>query len=184
MIARSIFLGLTWSALALLPTRSADLPEQKLPVLGGTGGESFTRSCGAGKVLTGFRHRTGLVVDAIGLLCRPVNSDGSLGAETTVGTLVGGSGGTTGFSSCESGTVLTRVRIHFRTYVDGVRMFCSTWNKSTRSTGDNTSFPSFGRTIINTSEAEECEMKVQPAVAIRGRAAGVVDAFGMICNEP
>jgi hypothetical protein len=181
---RQAVLTFAVGALALAPLRAPDLPEQRLPILGGTGGDPFARSCGADRVLTGFRYRAGLVVDAIGLQCRPVNADGSLGAETTVGSLAGGSGGTAGFKSCPVGSVLGRATIYYGTYVDGIRLVCRAWDKSTRSMGAFTFNTLVGRGMVTNELVVACEAATQPMVAIRGRASGVVDAIGMTCNEP
>src|SRR5262245_59792054 len=71
-----------------------DLPVQTLAPAGyPTGGTSFTRTCPSGSVLTGIRTRKGLIIDAIGIRCRTVGADGTLGTETSVGTLAGGDGG-------------------------------------------------------------------------------------------
>ena len=186
MLARSMILGLTWSALTLLPLRATDLPEQKLPVFGGSGGTAFSRDCGAGRVLTGLRYRAGLSLDAIGLLCRPVNADGSLGSETTVGTMVGGGGGTFGAKSCPAGTVAIGAFIDYGTWVDGLTINCGSWSKGTRAfTKPSSSAFNVGRILsFNTAGVRSCEAVTQPAVAIRGRAASLVDAIGFICDEP
>jgi hypothetical protein len=67
--------GLLFAAVAVRPS---DLPPQYLPVYGGSGGTAFTKDCGSGYVLTGLRYRSSLLVDAIGIMCRPVNANGSL----------------------------------------------------------------------------------------------------------
>jgi hypothetical protein len=185
MLARSMILGVTWSALALVPRSAPDLSAQYLPVYGGSGGAAFTRSCGSGKVLTGIRYRAGMSIDAIGLLCRQVLADGSLGSESTVGTLVGGGGGTAGSDSCPAGTVITGGRIHYGTYVDAVSLYCHTWDKATRtSSGPLQGYAGTGRVAFSTSASAICEQKSQPMVALRGREASMVDALGFICNEP
>jgi hypothetical protein len=186
MSIRMTVLGLATGVLALAPLRSTDLPEQKLPVFGGSGGTAFSRDCGAGRVLTGLRYRAGLSLDAIGLLCRPVNADGSLGSESTVGTMVGGGGGTFGAKSCPVGSVVTGAYIDYGTWVDGLSVMCGSWSKSTRAfTKSSSSAFSFGRILaFNTAGVRSCEAVTQPAVAIRGRAASLVDALGFICDEP
>jgi hypothetical protein len=183
MLVRSMVLGLTWSALALVPMRASDLPAQYLPVYGGSGGTAFTRTCGSGRVMSGIRYRAGLQLDAIGLLCRPVNADGSLGAETTVGTLAGGGGGTSGTSRCPSGKVVSTVTIYHGTWVGGLMLKCSTWNTSTRSWSGLELLNAVGNPLAKI-DSENCENLTQPVVAMRGRAAGLVDAIGFICNEP
>lgn len=184
MLMRSTLPALAAAMLALVPTRGADLPAQLLPVLGGSGGSAFTRSCGADRVLTGLRVRKGLSLDAIGVLCRPVNADGSLGSETSVGTLAGGGGGTADFDSCPAGSVAAGAHIVFGTYVDGVRLLCHAWDKGTRSFGGKVGEITLGRFGFNTLRQTPCEQKTQPMVAIRGREASLVDALGFTCNEP
>lgn len=183
MHARITLATLAWSALALVPMRSSDLPTQYLPVYGGSGGTAFSRSCGSGRVMSGIRYRAGLQLDAIGLLCRPVNADGSLGAETTVGTLAGGGGGTSGTSRCPSGKVVTSATIYHGTWVGGLMLRCSTWNTSTRSWSGLQFLNAVGNPLAKI-DSESCEVLTQPVVAIRGRAASLVDAFGLICDEP
>lgn len=53
---RSVLLAVACGLMPLSAT-SPVLPAQLLPVYGGGGGTAFTRSCGAGKVLTGLRYR-------------------------------------------------------------------------------------------------------------------------------
>lgn len=71
MTLRRLFVTLSSLTLALgTPANAQDIPPQRLPVFGGSGGTAFTRDCGSGKVLTGLRFRGGMFVDAVGLLCR------------------------------------------------------------------------------------------------------------------
>jgi hypothetical protein len=189
MLARSMVLGLTWSALTLLPMRAPDLPAQYLPVYGGSGGTAFTRTCGAGKVLTGVRYRKGATLDAIGLLCRPVLADGSLGSESTVGTLVGGGGGTSGSESCGAGRVMIGGTISHGTYIHGLTFRCRVWDKATRTYGGADAgglyvYTTAGDLSIGDTKESYCEQKSQPLVGFRGREASLVDAIGFICNEP
>lgn len=186
MYTRSMMLGLAWSALALLPLRATDLPEQRLPVNGGSGGTAFTRSCGDGRVVTGLRYREGFLVDAVGLLCRAVAADGSLGTESSYGTMAGGGGGTSGSLSCPAGSVLGGVIVAYGTYVDGIRLLCRAWSKTTRQMGDYRYAADIDvASIYNKTTAKtECESRLQPVVAIRGRENTVVDAFGVTCDEP
>jgi hypothetical protein len=183
MHARSMLLALAGGALALAPTRAADLPAQLLPIYGGSGGTAFSRSCGADRVLTGLRYRSSFVIDAVGLLCRPIAADGTLGAQTSVGTLAGGGGGTSGTASCPSGQVVIGVKLYYGTYVDGATLFCRTWKPATRSFG--TTGNTVGFAITSGRDATElCENATQPVVTIRGRSAMLVDALGFTCNEP
>jgi hypothetical protein len=182
---RSLVLTLLGGSLALAPLRSSDLPTQNLPVYGGSGGSAFSRSCGDNRVLSGMRYRAGLVIDAVGLLCRPVNADGSLGSETTIGTLAGGGGGSSGSASCPSGKVVTGAMIYHGTYVSRIVLFCRAWVPATRRFGAATTETQagFGPGTGARSDAR-CEASAQPARAIRGREASLVDAIGFVCDEP
>src|SRR4029078_5785645 len=126
---------------------------------------------GAGYVMTGIRYRAGLGIDAIGLLCRPVNSIGGLGSETTVGTISGGGGGSTAVASCPAGSVVAGAGIFYGTYVDGLTLHCRAWTATGRAWQGSTLLPvpragsnGFGKTL----GSEECEAGYQPAHGIRG----------------
>jgi hypothetical protein len=185
MMTRAAVLGLTLGAFSLAPVTSADLPRQLLPVYGGAGGNPFTRTCGEGKVLTGLRFRDGILVDAIGILCRPVLANGTLGPESTVGTLVGGAGGRSGSLSCPTGTVGSSAFIVHATFIDRVALRCKIWNASSRSlSGPERVTGAAGPPTSKPANDEACEAPTQPIVGIRGRANSLVDALGFICDEP
>ena len=181
---RSMVLMLSLVTVSFVPLRSAEAP-QLLPIIGGSGGTSFSRNCGTGRVLTGLQYRSGLVVDAVSLLCRTVRSDGTLGSQSAIGSAAGGSGGSGGIAQCDAGTVVMGAQIFYGSYVNGVVLRCRTWGPAKRKFGDQpTETPrSFG-SLSGSSTAENCELNTQPAVAIRGRAHSLVDAIGLTCNEP
>ncbi|AHG88745.1 hypothetical protein J421_1208 [Gemmatirosa kalamazoonensis] len=185
---RATFHALTLAVLPLALLR-ADDPPQLLPVYGGAGGTSFSHDCGARHVLTGLRYRTGLVVDAVGILCRPVNADGSLGPESTVGTISGGTGGTTGTVSCPAGKVIVLADLSYGSYVSYMALECAPWSASLRKftlTASTGTGLYVGAVLTpHTGEGrEQCESSRQPASGIRGRAAAFVDALGLVCDEP
>ena len=187
MTVRSILLVLAYGAIPLA-TSSTALPTQYLPIWGGGGGSGFTRSCGTGKVLTGLQYRVGLVVDAVGVLCRPVQADGKLGSQTTVGSLAGGGGGTASLQSCPSGQVVVGAAIVFGSFVDGIHLRCHAWNASGRTFGSTTSkilyIGADGARPGGSLRGNICEANTQPVVGIRGRASALVDAIGFFCDEP
>ena len=175
------------SLMSIGTVASIDLPTQKLPSFGGSGGMAFTRECGNGRVLTGLRGREGMVVDAIGLLCRPVNASGALGEETSVGSLAGGGGGITKVMSCPTGHVVAGLRIKYGTYVDMISLHCKTWTASTRTySGVIYLMNLIGRGGVAGGDvtASNCGSNRQPASGIHGRASGLVDATGLTCDEP
>jgi hypothetical protein len=173
------------AALALVAFR-ADLPPQLLPVYGGGGGTAFTRSCGQGYVLTGLRYRMGATFDAAGVLCRPVLSDGALGPETTVGTLAGGGGGTSKIINCPTGQVVDGGSVFFATYVGELTIFCRPWHSGSRTFSGTETSADTGHDLqpFKTLSGEFCESASQPAHGIRGRAGTLLDAIGLICDEP
>ena len=183
MLKHSMLLALSWGTFSMAPIAAPDLTPQKLPVYGGSGGVAFERSCGAGKVLTGFRYRTGMFLDAVGLLCRPVYADGTLGPETSVGTLAGGGGGTSSAHGCAAGGVVTGVTIHAGTFINGIHVTCMHWLAAERRYALE-DFGWFFGTTVPYPKKEACESDRQPAHGIRGRAATYVDAFGVVCDEP
>ncbi len=172
--------------LSLAPLLSTDLPPQLLPVYGGSGGAAFSRDCGSGKVMTGLRFRAGVVLDAVGLLCRPVLANGTLGSESTVGTLVGGGGGSSGTRSCAKDMVVVGALIEHGTYINILSLVCRTWKAAKRGHGLPEEFTAGAGFTIPTStrNAERCEVPTQPSAGIRGRAGSLVDAIGFICDEP
>src|ERR1041384_988102 len=78
---------------------------EDLPLIGASGGSSFSRTCPSGHVLTGVRWRTGAAVDGIGIQCSPIRSDGTLGTRIDVGSMAGGNGGTAGRDDCRGGVI-------------------------------------------------------------------------------
>src|SRR5947207_4805717 len=97
-------LALAGAALGARPVRAHALGLlENLPLIGASGGTSFSRNCPSGQVLTGFRWRTGVAVDGLGIKCSVLLSDGSLGAETNAGEMAGGNGGTPGSDHCRGG---------------------------------------------------------------------------------
>lgn len=187
MTVRSILLMMAYGVIPFA-TPSTALETQYLPIWGGNGGSGFTRSCGAGRVLTGLQYRVGLVVDAVGVLCRPVQSNGSLGSQTTVGSLAGGGGGTAFQQSCPTGQVVAGAAIVFGSVVDGIHLRCHSWSASSRSFGSTTAkilyIGADGERPGGNLQGNGCEAKTQPAIGIRGRASSLVDAIGLFCDEP
>lgn len=185
MLARSILASLVWATLAMTPTRAADLPPQLLPVIGGSGGSLFRRECGAGKVLTGFRYTQDSSLTAIGLLCRPVNADGTLGDMTAVGDRAGIARGEGGQVYCQPGQVVGGTTIYYTTVVIGVHMRCHAWKPSTRRMAETYAMGvAIGRRDIGKAATTSCAADTQPVVGMRGRAELVVDALGFTCDEP
>lgn len=164
----------------------AQLPAQQTSVVGGSGGSAFTRDCGPGRVLTGIRGREGMQIDAIGILCAPVLSSGQLGPTSTQGTLAGGSGGQFKELRCASGAVVVRLEVNYGTILNQIVVGCRPWNASTRKfEGATESVFEIGSLRLQDPWLLlTCEAKTQPGAGIRGRSGLLVDAIGLICDEP
>lgn len=159
---------------------------EQLDIVGGTGGSAFTRACPAGAVLTGIRARVGLAIDAIGIKCRPIGANGVLGGESDAGSLAGGSGGQVNVnSSCPQGEVVASMRVSRGVASVGFLQFnCHSWSTTNRNTGAVKSQLLVISAAVPTGAVSKCSRATQPIVALRGRAAMLVDALGATCNEP
>ena len=159
---------------------------EDLPSIGTSGGTAFSRECPDNHVLTGIRYRSGFLLDAVGIKCRPVKSDGTLGAEISWGGMVGGSGGTSGSVSCPSNAVIVEqggkggpaVGIHT------LKMGCYSWIPSAKKWG----LPGFPRIYVIGSTTtflyHACSEHTQPATGIKGKQGDFVDSFRLHCSTP
>jgi hypothetical protein len=176
------------STLAFAPRASmVDLAPQYIGPYGGPGGTTFSRTCGPDHVMTGFRARSGLALDAIGLLCRPVGADGQLGAEVAVGALAGGSGGTASSARCPAGSVAAGFIAYHSVTVVGLTVTCRNWIASSRRFGTTSTTLAAGvvsKSLVVAPSGGMCSQDVQPIRSLRGRSGNVVDALGVTCNEP
>lgn len=194
---RFVAATLLFGALAAV-IRAQDSDAQALPAIGTDGGTSFTRQCPAGQVLTGIRARAGVVIEALGISCRPINANGTLGTESSVGTMAGGAGGTDRSGSCPSGSVVSG-QAGVKAVPAGVASFdlrCRRWDATTRRfTGGIVAVihvvagtGSRGVAVDASPGVNvptfDCLRQQQPAVLLRGRAGAIVDAAGLTCNNP
>jgi hypothetical protein len=65
-------------------------------------------------------------------------------------------------------------------------MGCNRWNPATRSWSDSSGgFFNIGEfRPLNSHSTQNCTNATQPAAGIHGRAASVIDALGVVCDEP
>jgi hypothetical protein len=165
---------------------SANLPAQRSPIFGGAGGVSFALTCGSGNVLSGIRARADAFVFAVGITCRAVLPDGSLGPESVVGEMAGGTSGAPVAAGCASGQVLAGADVRAITYVQSIALHCSAWDSAKRRvTARETQTIYVGQPAAgNAQHRTRCEFDTQPMVGIWGRAQSLVDAIGFLCDEP
>lgn len=91
---------------------------------GGTGGTASQLSCPTGYAAVGLVGRSASYVDAVGLLCAYLYTDGTLGSAYTYGP-TGGGGGTYFTEPCPSGQVLVGVRGRSYSWNDQVSGHCA-----------------------------------------------------------
>lgn len=165
---------------------AASLPAQRSPVFGGSGGVAFALTCGAGHVLTGLRARADAFVFAIGITCRAVLPDGSLGPESVVGEMAGGPSGAPVAVGCAAGQVLAAADVRAATYVQSMVLQCSAWDSARRRvSARGLQTIQIGQPVAGTAQHRtRCEFETQPMIGVWGRAQSLVDAVGFICDEP
>jgi hypothetical protein len=178
------------------PAEPVDDPEQKTTAFGGSGGITYNRRCAAGSVLVGVIGVAGDWMDAVGAICSPVRSDGTLGTPSS-SSLAGGDGGTSGTIErrCSAGKVVSSVQVkHGLVLFNQVRVVlnlvvvCSAWNPAARtwSAASPQALAGFnsGTGRESRTDTPACASQRQPATGIHGRAARYLDSFGLYCNEP
>jgi hypothetical protein len=165
--------------------KPVDLAEQTLTAFGGGGGNSFSRRCPDGTVLTGLRGLRGLWMDAVGIICSPVMSNGQLGAPSAQGTLAGGTGGTMAERKCAGDQVVSGIYVRFDNLVSNINVECKAWDPATRQMGlTPVSLNGFTSSVSTQGQGVRCSNRTQPASGIHGRAASYLDAIGLRCDEP
>ena len=170
-------------------TASARMVFETLPLIGGmTGGSTFTRRCPDNHVLTGLRWRKGMVLDGVGIKCRPVTSTG-LGTEINSGTMAGGNGGTAGSDGCGPSGVHEVVAGQRGgsggVGVSGLVLECHEWLVSSKAFGGGTP-KSIIEVTYNTPPISRhtCADAKKPAVGITGRHGSIIDAIALVCATP
>ena len=188
----AILVGLPLVApLTAAPSRPAiaSAAEDRLPLIGSSGGSFFSRRCPGRHVLVGFRYRVGAVVDGLGIYCRKVLVSGQLGEMTEVSEMAGGNGGTSGLAICPfSGAQQVIAAQHGGGAGFGIaklRYSCYAWYDRSRTFGGgNALLERVIRDGAAFSASATCPVATKPAVGIYGRHGAVVDAVGLICDAP
>lgn len=97
---------------------------QYMPYHGGSGGTAYTIDCGYG-VAVGIQGWAGQYIDRLGLVCRNLGADGSLGEPYNT-FAVGGSGGSSFRVECPVGQAIVAIGGANGWYVDRLEIGCST----------------------------------------------------------
>lgn len=173
----------------LSSTQSTAPTEYSTPLFGGSGGnQSYNLDCGSGSVMVGGIYKSGMWLDAVGIICQQVNSQtGALGNEFTRGP-VGGGGGTARSSRCPSGQVVQGIVVRSGQFVDGGTFFCRDWftaqkqpRYSTKIHCEEGTCRSFGNQSGGYNDSFFCpEGKV--GKALRGKHGNYIDNTRFVCD--
>jgi hypothetical protein len=178
---------LSAALVAAMPDRGS--VDEFLPLIGTSGGTSFSRHCPDGKVLTGIRVRTGAVIDGIGILCSGMGTGGWLGEPTFSGTMAGGNGGTVKDLKCPTmgfrlGAVAGQRGGSLGVGIDRLTLICRQWLSDARALGGGETKEITAKCCTGGDQPRECGTAGWPAVGIRGRHGSIVDAVGLVCGLP
>ena len=163
--------------------------EFSTPSFGGSGGNrSYNLDCGNNAVLVGSIYKSGMWMDAIGIICQRVNpSNGSLGNEFTRGP-VGGSGGRARHSRCPNGQVAQGIVARSGQFIDGGSFFCRDWLASQKKPRFSTeghcqegSCRAFGNRSGGYNDAFYCP-NGKVGKALRGKYGSYIDSMKFVCD--
>jgi hypothetical protein len=175
-------------AMALGFTRLACADEFVTPPAGGTGGDhGYNLSCGTDGVMVGLMGKWGLWIDSIGVICRKVNQDGTLGASFEVGPRGGPGGSTARTSSCDPANVVQRLETVTSSYAVRIRAICGSWSPGTRVVArppdpNPPDDAEVGAYYTGDRGRLECPTDGQPAKGIRGKHGVYIDSIALVCG--
>jgi len=83
--------------------------------------------------------------------------------------------------------VVSGLSVNYGIILNNVMVLCKVWTASTRQFGGSSTVPSAGIGAIRLQDQDialTCSARTQPGAGIRGRSGWLVDAIGLICDEP
>ncbi len=150
--------------------------------MGGSGGSSYDIRCAANEALVGLYGGAGTVVDRVGPLCVAIDGNGNwVGTPTQRGT-AGGGGGEPYERVCANGTAVVGFSGRSGSLIDGITLQCARLQPDGYTDVYNrTALTAVGGSGGSAQAERVCPSNL-PAAGIRGRAGGLVDAFGLTCR--
>jgi hypothetical protein len=135
--------------------------------------------------MTGITAKYGTWIDQIGVVCRKVNENGTLGDEFTRGPVGGQGGWTSMIRRCDPGRVIGGAFGRTGWYIDEIRARCYTWDRGTRRLDEKDTVKSFSigksRSLGGSFNLFACGSK--PAKGLRGKHGRYVDSLQIFCND-
>ncbi len=98
-----------------------------LPARGEYGGTPATVACPANHVAVGLHGTVNTYITSLGLVCRALNADGTLGASVSIAA-AGGAWGNPFSSQCPDGMAIVGFPGHYGWYVDSLGVHCAAPN--------------------------------------------------------
>lgn len=152
------------------------------PLVGGSGGSSYTRSCGVSAVLVGIQVRFGSWIDQLTPVCRPIAANGALGNAFTLARIGGTGGINIEQANCPTGKVVAGVVARWASFIDSVELRCATWDAASKTrSSSTTSGGTAGAGGGVTTTSLSCPAG-QVAKAFKGKAGSFVDSLSVVCN--
>lgn len=192
MIDRERLISILGALIALGASSLAGAAEFVTPSAGGTGGDhSYNLDCGNDGVLVGFSGKWGSWMDSIGIICRKINADGTLGSSFAVGPRGGNGGNEAGSASCEPANVVQLLSPYTGSYINSLGFTCGTWSPATRTVArpparnddaDVKRVGASGTHIGSSNSRLECPTDGKPGVGIRGKYGSYVDSIALTCD--
>lgn len=152
------------------------------PLVGGGGGDNYTRSCGTGGILVGLQGKFGSWIDQLTPICVQVAANGTLGSTFTL-SRIGGTGGLNIEEFvCPSGKILAGLVVRWASFINTVELRCASWDTANKSRGATLSGAgTVGSSGGVTTTSLTCPGS-QVAKALKGKAGIYVDSLSLVCN--
>ena len=162
------------------------------PSMGGSGGKrSYNLDCGNQAVLVGAMYKSGLWLDALGIICQRINPQtGALGDEFTRNP-IGGTGGRARIARCNDENVVQGARGISGQFVNRIVFFCSRWDpakkkpvfsRSGRCRKGSDRCTGFGGSGGSPSDMFFCP-NGKVGKALRGKYGSYIDSVSFVCDE-
>jgi hypothetical protein len=159
--------------------------EQRSAHWGGGGGtRNFNMDCGSGGAMVGLVAKWGSWLDQLGVMCRKINSSGTLGSYYTRGPYGGKGGKTSATKRCPSDSVINGFGAYTGAYVNLLTFQCQKWDPiRKRRVGDRTGFKEVGTyDVFASSNTFGCQGSGFIVKAIRGRSGIYIDRVQIVCD--
>ena len=181
---RSLMIALALLVLSARPAVATDFQ-----VLGATNGlNGFRDVCRPGSYLVGLRARTGKWMDKVGIVCKKLNADGSMGPRDVGYGSHGGNGGAEIENVCSDGKLIKGMYFFLaanKGLVTAIVFSCSSASNTGPGLYDPSNPISFGNRDMNNDSGKSRDQFCpdgEAAIGLAGSFSTYVNAIGLICG--